>query len=449
MINCFANTISEKKHRYNLQEKSLYKNWLFQTFPQEKLTTVCGKSVSILDPGKRNLYEGPDFLAAKMFIDDKLLRGDVEIHVRNSDWNAHQHQNDPVYNNVILHVVVDNSSVKKVRTQDGKLIPVFILPVENDPVAVKPPCHQWKGIAVVPAQKKLGEFADIRFQRKGVAIKKAIIEKSANHVFYRLILDGLGYSQNRESFKTMAEYLPLSRLYSILGQVDSDSAIITLETVLLGTAGFIEGPYSKYIRPDTKYYSGIVKHWKMLQRRFDLPVKTLNWHFAGIRPANYPGRRLIALAQILDKFYPNEPAQLWINLLSTHAGLNPILEWLTEYFQQPSGMWRNHPLLRNFRSNVLVGHGRVMDLLSNLFLPFGWAAGMLQNNSDLTKRSVMLSREAARGEIPAFIKRWSEQIELNKGFFNRNYLIQGTIELRHSFCDIDLCKLCPLEEYAY
>jgi len=448
VINCPFHGVSEKKNRYNLQEKSLYKTWLFQNFLQTNLFTVTGETLSIIDPGKRNVYEGPDFKDAQVFINGKLHTGDVEIHICNNDWYTHRHHEDPAYNRVILHVVVDTSPEQMIRTQADNTVPIFIMPLVNETHNVSAACTSWTGINEEGCETLLAKFADVRFQRKGLHIKKEIIRKSANHTFFKLILDGLGYSQNRESFKSLADQISLSKLYNILNHSDASDRITTLETVLLGTAGFISEPYAKYVRTDTEYFQGIKQKWIQLIRCYDLPVMQLKWHFAGIRPANFPSRRLIALAQIIHKFYPDEPAQLWSNLICTQTDSKSIVNRVRDYFQQPSGMWKNHPLLKNSRGNVLLGSGRTMDLISNLFLPFSWAVASLQNNSEIMENAIALSRKIPRGEIPSAINRWNSEINLSNRFYTRNYLVQGAIELHHSFCDLELCKLCPLEDYA-
>ena len=448
MINCLEHTVSEKNSPYNLQEKSLYKTWLFQNFPQTNLFTIAGEALSIIDPGKRNVYEGPDFKDAQVFINGKLHTGDVEIHINNNDWYTHQHHEDPAYNTVVLHVVIERSSDRLIRTQANGTIPVFVMALDNEPDVVSVKCSSWNGIDEVVSGTVLEKFADVRFQRKGFSIKKEIIQNSANHTFYRLILDGLGYSQNRASFKSLGDQIPLLNYYKILGQTEVSDRISTLEAILLGSAGFTSEPYAKYLRGDTEYFQGIKQRWAQLQRRFDLSAFELKWHFAGIRPANFPSRRLIALAQIIHKFYPDEPAQLWSNLIFTHTGYKSVINWMSDYFQQPSGMWKNHPLLKNSRGNVLLGSGRIMDIISNLFLPFSWAVASLQNNSEIMENVISLSRKIPRGEIPSVINRWKSGFNLSDRFFTKNYLVQGAIELHHSFCDLELCKLCPLEDYA-
>src|SRR5690606_39872441 len=62
----------------------------------------------------------PDVLATRMVIDNVEWSGNVEIHVRGSDWERHRHHQDKAYNNVILHVVYEHD--KTVYREDGTLL---------------------------------------------------------------------------------------------------------------------------------------------------------------------------------------------------------------------------------------------------------------------------------------------------------------------------------------
>lgn len=90
-----------------MKEAYLHYIWKTKSFYQSDLVTTKGQQVEILDYGRHNQNEGgPDFLFAKLLIDDVLLYGHIEIHVEGKDWFLHQHQFDSAYNNVILHVVL-------------------------------------------------------------------------------------------------------------------------------------------------------------------------------------------------------------------------------------------------------------------------------------------------------------------------------------------------------
>ena len=74
------------------------------------LKTTDDEEITILSVGTRNHDSGADYNNARIKIGGTLWAGQVEIHVRASDWFRHQHQYDGSYNNVILHVVYENDT---------------------------------------------------------------------------------------------------------------------------------------------------------------------------------------------------------------------------------------------------------------------------------------------------------------------------------------------------
>ncbi|MGM9685397.1 MAG: DUF2851 family protein, partial [Bacteroidaceae bacterium] len=93
-------------------EELIHYVWKHKIFPLKALATTDGHPIEVIDPGLHNHGAGPDFFNAKVRIDGQLWVGNVEIHVRASDWFRHNHQSDPAYDNVILHVVgIDDAKV--------------------------------------------------------------------------------------------------------------------------------------------------------------------------------------------------------------------------------------------------------------------------------------------------------------------------------------------------
>ena len=88
-----------------LKEDFLQHLWQFKLFDQNNLQVTECESLEIIDVGQRNTDAGPDFLNAKIKIDDTIWAGNVEIHTKSSDWVQHKHHQDTVYDSVILHVV--------------------------------------------------------------------------------------------------------------------------------------------------------------------------------------------------------------------------------------------------------------------------------------------------------------------------------------------------------
>jgi hypothetical protein len=71
---------------------------------------------------------GPDFTDAVVERDDGVVFcGDIEIHVRESDWRAHGHHKDPRYNGVVLHVVAAESEGRPAIGATGASISLLAL----------------------------------------------------------------------------------------------------------------------------------------------------------------------------------------------------------------------------------------------------------------------------------------------------------------------------------
>ena len=91
------------------------------------LTTQGGNYLRVIYPGRRAGSWGPDFRGALITLDGAVLRGDVEIHVRPSDWHGHGHGGDPAYDRTVLHVTFfDEAALPAVR-RDGRPIPCVAL----------------------------------------------------------------------------------------------------------------------------------------------------------------------------------------------------------------------------------------------------------------------------------------------------------------------------------
>ncbi|MFN6040171.1 MAG: DUF2851 family protein, partial [Bacteroidota bacterium] len=94
-----------------MKEDFLYLAWERRLYHPFNLCVTSGETLEIISPGKRNPYSGPDYTCATIKINEQVFFGDVEIHVRASDWYAHNHHLDATYNNIILHVVYDNDKL--------------------------------------------------------------------------------------------------------------------------------------------------------------------------------------------------------------------------------------------------------------------------------------------------------------------------------------------------
>ena len=91
-----------------MKEFGLQRIWEKLAFQPQYLATDNGQPLQIINQGEWNNQNGPDFLNAEVVINGIHCFGAIEIHVKASDWYAHNHHSDPRYNGVILHVVWQN-----------------------------------------------------------------------------------------------------------------------------------------------------------------------------------------------------------------------------------------------------------------------------------------------------------------------------------------------------
>ena len=108
-----------------MKEEFLHFIWKNGLYEPNNAVTGEGEKVEIISPGRHNFHAGPDFFDARIRIGQTLWAGNVEIHLKASDWNRHGHQEDPLYRNTILHVVADNDLV--VKNDAGCIVPAMVI----------------------------------------------------------------------------------------------------------------------------------------------------------------------------------------------------------------------------------------------------------------------------------------------------------------------------------
>ena len=108
-----------------MREDFLHYLWKFKKFQATNIKTDSGDSIQILAFGEHNHNAGPDFFNARIKIGDQLWAGNVELHIKSSDWFLHRHETDKAYDNVILHVVWEHDT--PVFRRNNTPIPTLVL----------------------------------------------------------------------------------------------------------------------------------------------------------------------------------------------------------------------------------------------------------------------------------------------------------------------------------
>lgn len=249
-----------------MNEQLLQYIWQFQYFNLRDLVTIDGEPVCIIKAGTLNRNQGPDFENARIRIGETTWAGAVEVHLKTSDWNRHQHQHDKNYRKVILHVVYEHD-----EWQSG--IPVLELKTLISRSLLKKYYVLMNAQAFIPCERQIGKVPDIIFNvwksrliaerliRKGRLIQ--VYQKKNKHhwaeSFWWLLARNFGVPVNADAFESMARSIPLPLLAKHKNQIQQ------LEALLLGQAGLLQETF------DDPYP-------KMLQREYAFLQKNITWY---------------------------------------------------------------------------------------------------------------------------------------------------------------------------
>ena len=325
--------VREDGPEIRIPEKTIRCIWNDQLFRTADLKTTDDENLEVIFPGYWNFGSGPDFKNAAIKVDGKTLEGDVEIHVYATDWKAHGHSSNPDFDNVILHVFMwkgRGSEKRRMKShgQKSHKIPgahIFELEVKNfltkgilelndeldfDSYPILNQfnygrCHKpLAGLTQKRLVHLLNAAGEARVFTKMERFHDRIILNGYEQTFYEGVAEALGYPINKLPFQTLAERLPLATLKNALPEKTRKSELVLhVQAMMFGIAGFMDSPAldPKNFPPgERKYFSKLEKLWRHYCTL--IPCSTLkaeDWKFARIRPANYPYRRIAALAHLV------------------------------------------------------------------------------------------------------------------------------------------------------
>ena len=453
----------------NIDEHFVQTVWDEQRFFDFDLKSTDDRSIQVLKPGFWNSDEGPDFVHAELLIDGDLHAGDVEIHIRSSSWYNHEHHLNPRYNRVILHVVFLNDDINlRTRLQNGKRIPTLELMDRLDTSigdlldersvtqqASASDCRvTGKTLKIECVQSVFDQLGQERLREKADAMQDSLIRIDFEQLLYEGIMEALGYAKNRKPFRELAQRVPLSDL---LGKSDE-----SIQAILFGVAGLLPSQSQQetdWEEGDRKFIERLESIWESAEQSKNLTCMTTEqWHFAKMRPANYPSRRIPAIAQIISRCQDTLMMD-FLPLIESAATANKrTLARIRRRLQEnltpaPFGYWENHSHFGKGipqRGAALIGADRANDIIVNKLLPTTllWAE---QCESPTLAEAVQRLYDS----YPKLQEnRFTQQIETQ--IFSQEQPIklispsakkqQGAIYLYKNFCSSQLCDLCPIIE---
>ncbi|MDF7810991.1 DUF2851 family protein [Hymenobacter sp. YC55] len=420
-----------------MQEDFLHYVWQHQYFDKIDLRTTDGQLITVLKPGYRNADAGPDFLNARLQLDEVEWNGAVEIHLKASAWHRHQHQTDPKYDQVVLHIIFEADQL--VQRLDGSTVPALALAARIAPDLLQA-YHDLLGqpAAVLPCATQLQAVPEIT---RTSMVERALLERvelkasvvAALHqrlnddweaTAYHTLAAAFGFQKNSEPLARLAKALPLT----IIRRHRHD--LLQLEAMVFGQAGFLE---ENETAAKDEYITALHREFNFLRHKYSLHGTALaahEWNFLRLRPANFPTVRLAQLAAILHA----RPALF--DAMLTAADLPT----LTKFFQVPtSAYWREH-----YRPGVAgkvpgLGKSSIHLLVANVVVPLRVAYARHTGQIELVESALALL-----SLLPAEHNHITDDYA-GLGFQHRSSAdSQGLLALHRAYCAPRRCLQCAV-----
>ncbi|MCF3107923.1 DUF2851 family protein [Niabella sp. CC-SYL272] len=414
-----------------MNEQLLQYIWQFQYFNVRSLTTTDGTPVQVLNVGMPNRNQGPDFEHARIRIGNTLWAGSVELHLKTSDWNRHQHQQDRNYRKVILHVVYEDDA-------GG---PAALPVVELKTLISRSLLHRYETLlnaqAFIPCEKMIATVPGIilnvwksrlvaeRLIRKGAVIED-YLEVNHQHweeSFWWLLARNFGLPVNADAFEAIAKSLPVTLL------AKHKQRIQQLEALLLGQAGLLDDNFGD------PYPVMLQREYRFLQKKYNLKPVAHAMHFLRMRPGSFPTVRLAQLAAVIAS-----SAHLFSKIIRENA-LDRVRAW---FRAEANDFWHYHYTLTEPSTMKVksIGASMIDNIMINTIAPLLFAYGNVYGIDRLKEKAI----------------RWLEETKPERNHITRGFECLGLvsqsamdsqafIELKTRYCDARKCLYCSAGNY--
>ena len=415
-----------------MKEDFLHHLWKFKKFDTLNLKTSNGEEIIIISVGQYLELAGPDFFNAQITIDNQKWAGNVEIHLKSSDWYVHQHERDSGYENVILHVVWENDNA--IFRSDNTEIPVLELKnyVERETVLNYQSLLSPK--SWIFCEKQIKDVDDFvlknwqerlffeRLERKSQPIFD-LLEKTSQDweaVLFLLLAKNFGLNTNCEIFMKIAHSIPFSVIRKESFEVEN------LEALLFGTAGLLDLEKEDNYYKDLKFRYFYLLHKYKIDKTFVEPVQ-----FFKHRPDNFP---TIRLSQLANLYYTH---QNLFSKITTVISLNSIYE----VFQiTASNYWQNHYQFdkESPKKKKVLSKSFIDLIVINTIIPlqFAYAKSIGKEASE----DLILLLNEVTSEKNAIIDKFTSFGIKPKNAFESQSLLQ----LKNDYCNKSKCLECAV-----
>jgi hypothetical protein len=416
-----------------MQEDFLHYLWKHKKIDTANLITTNGETISIVSVGQHNQNSGPDFFASQLIIDDQFWAGNVELHIKSSDWFVHNHETDKAYDNVILHVVWEYNT--DIFRKDNTKIPTL----ELKDLVSKETLHNYQKL-FSKTQKWINcenDFASVddfivqnwlerlyfeRLERKSIDIEKLLKASSNNweEVLFKMLTKNFGLKVNGEAFLSVSNSFDFSVVRKL------QFKLLSLEALFFGQAGLLEDDIQEV------YYLELTKEYQFLRQKFNLSNQNIApLQFFRLRPPNFPTIRLSQLAMLYHKQQ---------NLFSKIMNAKSINEFYTLFTLTTSAFWETHFTFNKTSKpfTKVVTKSFIDLLLINTIIPLKFSYAKQQGK--VIDDEIVDIIQNIVSEKNSIVDKFNTFKTVSKNALQSQALLQ----LKSEYCDKNKCLQCAI-----
>lgn len=429
-------------------EKLLQYCWKHRILPEGELRTADGESIEIVDTGLLNTDAGPDFFNARLRIGDRLLAGNVEIHVRRRDWYAHGHDRDAAYDNVILHVVDAQSNGpadadSAIRTREGRILPEVKISVPEEIRAnyrellsedSYPPCYKIiPNVTPLSMHSWMAALQTERLKQKTEAIAERVsmLKGDWEHAYFITLARSYGFGSNSDALEQWARNMPMT---SVAHHRDN---LFQIESIFFGQAGMLNiASVRERLQLETaadEYFQRMQSEYEYLKHKFQMTDKYApQWKYMRMRPQNFPTIRIAQLARL---YYERRTS------LSQLIECDTIDKLRKMFHCGVSDYWQTHYTFghESQPSAKQLSVASTNLLMINCAIPMIFAYGRQTGSEALCNRALDLL-ESLPPENNTITRMW-KQVGLESRSAGDT---QALIQLKKQYCDRKDCLQCRI-----
>ena len=416
-----------------MQEDFLHYLWQFKKFNTALLKTTNHEDVVIKTVGTHNLNSGPDFFNAQLKINHQDWAGNVEIHVKSSDWYVHNHEIDPAYDNVILHVVWEHDV--EVFRNDKTVIPTLVLKnytqenTLNNYKVLFAKTKQWincendfKNIDAFIIDGWLERLYIERLERKSLEID-ALLKASKNNweaVLFKMLAKNFGSKVNGDAFFSMANGIE----FAVVRKLSKDQKL--LEALFFGLTNLL------HVSVTDNHTEILQKEYHYLSRKFKIDAQgVVKSQFFRLRPANFPTIRLSQLAGL----YSGRQ-----NLFSKIIDIQSLPEFYTLFQVTASTYWDTHYTFGKVSSQrkKTISKSFIDLLLINTIIPLKFSFAKFEGKLiDASLLNLIANIKSEKNSVV-------DQFNKLKKVSNSALQSQGLLQLKNEYCSKNKCLKCAI-----